>query len=260
MTLSQAWTEMQKWMERYVGEHPFLLIFAVDALIFLLIANKSIRKSIIVPLLCLVPIVINPVLYKYIYRTQRYWRFFWILPVAALIGMAFADLSQKMNKQWVKCIGLIATAGTIVLLGQNIFLPGSGKFRPTDSLYKIDPTIRQKCDIILADNPNPKCIFQWEYWETRQYSGYITQMYGRDIDGYIIGPSSVARKVSSSWDGGPEEQEYIFKVAQEQEYTHIFCRTTEGFDEMAERHGFSILSKTEVWTIYHRKTPEENEA
>ena len=78
MTLSQAWAEMQKWMEGYVGEHPFMLIFAVDSLIFLLIANKSIRKSIIIPLLCMVPIVINPVLYKYIYRTQRYWRFFWI--------------------------------------------------------------------------------------------------------------------------------------------------------------------------------------
>lgn len=253
MSVSQAWAAIKEWVNVYVGKDPVVMILAIDALIYLLIANKSVRKTLIIPILCLVPVIINPILYKYVYKDLRYWRFFWILSETVLIGIAFADLSRKMNKQWVKCAGLIVTAGTIILIGQNVFLPKKGEFKPKENLYKISQTVKTNCDIILADNPNPKCIFQSGVTETRQYSGYITQMYGRDVDGYIMGPSTEAVRVYNSWNGEPEEQEYIFTVAQEKGYTHICCITTEGFDEMATRHGFSILSKTEEWTIYHRK-------
>ena len=260
MSISQAWAEIRQWMNIYTTEHLILFILAIDALIYLLIANKRIRKSMIIPILCLIPIIINPILYKYVYKGLRYWRFFWILPEVVLIGLAFADLSKKINKQWVKCVSLIATAGTLMIMGQNVFLPKAGEFKPKENLYKIDQSVKQNCDIILADNPYPKCIFQRGFTQTRQYSGNITQMYARDVEGYIIGPSKEARIVYNSWNGEPEEQEYIFTVAQEKGYTHICCRTTEGFDEMADQHGFSILSKTDDWTIYHRKTQEENEA
>ena len=59
---------------------------------------------------------------------------------------------------------------------------------------------------------------------------------------YIRVNKRKARIVYNSWNGEPEEQEYIFTVAQEKGYTHICCKTTDGFDEMADRHGFSILS------------------
>ena len=255
MSFSEACKEMLEWMRLYAGEHPLMLILAADALILLLLANKSIRKMIGIPLLVMVPVVINPILYKYLYKDLRYWRFFWILPEAVLIGLAFAEISRKAGKQWVKCVGLVLVAGTLILAGTNPFSPDARIPRPlkkAENLYKINQYVKENCDIILADDPNPRCIFQGGFTQTRQYSSDIKQLYGRDVDGYYMLPSEAGMRVYAAWNGEPEEQEYIFSYAEENDYTHICCETTEGFNEMAAAHGFSILSETEEYTIYHK--------
>lgn len=255
MSVSEAWQEMLEWMRLYVGEQPLMLVLAADALIILLLANRNVRKTIVIPLLIMMPIVINPVLYKFVYKEQRYWRFFWMLPEAVLIGLAFAEICRKTVKQWVRCAALVLTAGTLILAGSYPFAPDAEiprPLKPAENLYKVNQHVKENCDIILADNPSPRCIFQGGFTQTRQYSGDIMQLYGRDVDGYIMAPSENAVRVYDAWNGEPEEQEFIFRFAQENGYTHICCETTEGFNEMASAHGFSILSESEEYTIYHR--------
>lgn len=256
MTILEAWEAIRKWMDLYIGEDPIFLILAVDALIYLLIANKSIRKTIIIPILFMIPVVINPILYKYIYHDLRYWRIFWAFPELILIGLAIVDIARKINNQWTKIICLLATAITIMLAGKYAFAPENrypASFQPANLPYKVSKTVKENCDIILADNPYPKCIFQDGVCETRQYSGYITQLYGRDVDGYIMGPSEEGAKVYKSWNGTTEEHEYIFQIAEEKGYTHICCHSKKELDEMALKHGYSILATTVDYTIYHRQ-------
>ena len=253
MSVAEAWEAMLDWMRSYGGTNWIMLILSGGAAVYLLVAKQNVRKAIIWPIVLLIPVVINPLLYNYIYKDLRYWRFFWLLPEAVLIGLAAADVSRRISAQWAKCVVLAAVAAFVMLTGNNVFLPESGQFYPADSIRKVSPEVREACDIILADNPNPKCIFQdWLANETRQYSGEIMQLYGRDIDGYITEPSMEAVRVHQSWNGTQEEQESIFAFAKEQEYTHICCVTTDGFNEMAEAHGFSLLAETEGRSIYHR--------
>ena len=252
MSISEAWNEMQTWMEKYVDQTPLFLILTAAAAIYLFAVNKSVRKKILVTLLLLVPIVINPVLYKFVYHKLRYWRLFWILPEAVLIGLAFADISTRINRQWIKCICLAGISLVMIFGGKYAFSTESD-IQPMDNIYKVSKIVKQNCDIILADNPTPKCIFQHGMCETRQYSGNIMQLYGRDANGYIIKASKDALKVDSCWHVDPEGQEYIFQYAEENGYTHICCDTELQFDEMAKAHGFSVLSEKDGTTIYHKE-------
>ena len=71
---------MMNWLKLYISEKPAFFIITVLALLYLHIFNQSVRKTIVIPILVLVPVVINPILYKYVFRDLRYWRFFGFLP------------------------------------------------------------------------------------------------------------------------------------------------------------------------------------
>ncbi len=253
MTVSEAWDFMRAWMSFYVNGNPAFLILAGAAFVYLMIVNRNVRKGMLWPILLMVPVVINPVLYKYVYKDLRYWRFFWLLPEAVLIALAVADLGRRVNKQWAKCLVLAAAATVLILTGQNVFSPEAGQFAAADNNRKVSREVRENCEIILADNPAPKCIFQdWIANETREFSGEITQLYGRDIDGYIIWPSEEAVRVKGWWDGTTEEQEGIFAFAEEDGYTHICCLSKEEYGEMAGKHGFVLLAEVNGRSIYKR--------
>lgn len=255
MSLSQAWLEMKEWMSKYAGDSPLFLILAIIAFVYLLIVNRFVRKSIIIPLLLMIPVLINPILYKYIYVDTRYWRLFWIFPETVLIGWAVADLSTRFRFQLVKSLGLIIIAGLIILFGKYAFSPETkipGNFTIAENLYKVNASVKENCDVILADNPHPKCIIQAGATETRQYSGDIIQLYGRDVEGFYIEPSQKALEVDSRWHKDLKDLEYMLTVAEEDDYTHICVRTREGLNDMAAAHGFSVLSENSNWTIYRR--------
>ena len=256
MSVSEAWVEMQDWMAKYVGDRPFILILTAFAAVYLLFFSRMVRRTMVVPLLLMAIIVINPFLYARLYKDLRYWRFFWMFPEIILIGIAFADVSRRMKPQWLKSLSLAVIAAIIILIGKYAFAPETiypNSFEPTANWYKVSAIAKQNCDIILADNPTPKCIFQHNMCETRQVSGEIMQLYGRDANGYIMAASPEALEVDSCWHKEPAKQEYIFQYAEANGYTHICCDTSLGFDEMAAAHGFSILSEMDGSTIYHRE-------
>ena len=254
MTVGEAWGAMRDWMSSYVNGNPVFLILAAMAFVYLMIVNRNVRRGMLWPILLMVPVVINPVLYKYVYKDLRYWRFFWLLPEAVLIGLAVMDLGRRTKKQWAKCLVLVAAAAVLVFTGQNVFLPEAGQFAVADNNRKVSKEVRENCEIILQDNPAPKCIFEdWIAYETREFSGEITQLYGRDIDGYIIWPSGEAEMVKSWWDGSEEEKEQIFAFAANGGYTHICCLSREEFYGMAEKNGYSLLAEVNGRSIFKRK-------
>lgn len=257
MTISKAWHDILYWIKTYSGEKPWILILAILAAVYLFIANKDIKYRMIIPILVLVPVVINPILYKYMYHSQRYWRFFWMLPDVILIGLAFADISKRINNSWLKCLSLFITAGIIILTGRNMFLPSKeNPFMPMDDVRKLRKETREACEVILAENPSPKCVFNdWLKTEVRQYSGDITLMYARDYDGFIIGMDPKDKEIAevSYYNVKEKDWDRFFKYVKEKGYTHLCLRNEdeEDFKAIAEEYGYSLLEKQGNRNIYH---------
>ena len=255
MSIAEAWQEIVHWIEEYTGSNPVIFILALDAAVYLMIVSEDIRKKIIFPLIVLIPIVINPILYKYIYYDLRYWRFFWMLPDAVLIGLAVADICRRVRKAWLKCAVLVVIAASLALIGTNMFLPTEENlFLPAESALKLTPETIEACETILNDNPKPRVIFNdYICIQSRQYSGDIIQMYGRDYDGFIIGMTPEVREIAEvSWYTVKEkDMDRMFQYAFDCGYTHCCLRTMDGLDEIAGRYGFTLLKQFGLYSIYH---------
>lgn len=255
MSIAEAWDQIVYWINEYTGGKAVFLILAIDAAIYLMIVNKDIRKRIIIPILVLVPIVINPVLYKYVYYDLRYWRFFWMLPDAVMIGLAVADICQRIQKGWLKCVSLIAIAGSLALIGTNMFLPTEENlFLPATGPMKLTPETMEACQAIEQENPNAKCIFtDYIVIQARQYSGNFTQLYGRDVDGFIIDMTPEVREIAdASWYvSKTKDPDRLFSYARENGYTHICVRTAENADQYAEAHGYTLMKQFGLYSIFH---------
>ena len=170
------------WAQRYYGD-AFFLIIAVFAYLYLFFFSKENRIRIIYPVLLLCFVIVNPILYKFIFYRIIYWRLFWMLPNS--IAIAYATVRILRNSKTAgKMILLGVIMCIIVLKGTNAF--EHGNFLLTQNMYKISDNVIEVCDVILNVDDSPRCIVPGTlYSEVRQYSGDIELMYGRNIEGYI---------------------------------------------------------------------------
>lgn len=254
MGLGEAWQEMVRWIRDYSADGKAAILWlALASAVYLFIRHKEIRTRILIPLLVLVLLLINPILYAKVYHKLRYWRLFWMFPDCLLIGWAGVDLCGRCRGKLTKGLCLATICLVIAAAGKNVYSARAGYFSPADSLYKVSANTRMICEAILADNPHPKCIFEGGIKsETRQYSGEIEQLYGRDIDGYIMKPSKEVRAFMAEWKTDPPDNGVLFRYARENGYTHVCVYPREGMEEAAEENGYSVLTSVNSWTIYRR--------
>lgn len=179
---------------------------------------------------------------------------FWIFPDCIMIAFAFTDMIQRLKNQWIRCFLILICSCVIALLGMNVFLPEQGYFTPADSAYKIHPETRLICEEILKDNPHPKCMFRDGdlYDETRQYSGDIEQIYGRDSDGYIMPMSAEVSDFLAHWRSETPDWEYAFGFAQQKGYTHLCFYDQFDVEEIACNYGYEELNTISGYVIYHQ--------
>ena len=254
MGLGEACQKMMSWIRDYsAGGKAAILWLAIASAVYLFIRHKEIRTRILIPLLVLVPVIINPILYALVLRKLRYWRLFWMFPDCLLIGWAGVDLCGRCKGEITRCLCLATICLVIAAAGKNVYSARAGLFSPADSLYKVGSSTRQVCEAVLADNPHPKCIFEgWIKNETRQYSGEIEQLYGRDIDGFIIQPPEEIKEFVAEWKTDPPDDNVLFRYARENGCTHVCVYPKEGMDKAAAENGFSMMTSVKSWVIYRR--------
>lgn len=253
MTLPEAVERMGFWISRYAGESGVFLYIALAAGIYLLLFSKQVRIKIMMPIVLMAMVVLNPILYQILFSKIIYWRFFWILQDVVLIGLALTDLCGRFKQGWIRCLCLLLCSGGIVLLGTNVFRPEQGRFIDADSPYKVDPETREVCEVILADNPHPTLIISnWLFSETRQYSGDIIQLFGRDGDGYIYEMDPAVRAFEREFRFGNMSWEEVFQYAMEHNFTHVCFYDRYQIDDIAEQYGYECLAVVGPRIIYHQ--------
>ena len=251
---------------QYAGGFPALLLLSIAGGVYLLVVSRPFRQRLLGPILALAVIVFNPVLYSLLYGNNdlpfvsnyglRYWRFFWLLPQGILIAAAAAHLMGRFAKPFARCLSLVVAAAVIMLAGKNVFMD-ENVFRPSASPYKITPIVKTVCEKVLADDPEPVCMFDNVIsTQAREYSGSIRQLWGRNGNWNTSGDAE-AWEVYNLLEARPRDWEPIFDFAEQRGVTHIsyIVRVKDDPDEMlavAGRHGYEEMDRIDKRIILHR--------
>ena len=214
----------------YVGDYPLMMALSAVACVYLLIASPGFRKRLLWPIVVLALLVFNPVLYSLVYANTslpfvaayglRYWRFFWMLPQAIVIGLAAADLIRRFSRPLARCAALTLAAGIIVATGQNMYY-NEAIFSPARSPYKLSRGPEEVCEVILADDPNPLCLFDKVVTpQARQYSGNIRQVWGRN-GSWSVFADPEGYEIYNVLNSEPRDLERVFAFAVQRGVTHI---------------------------------------
>lgn len=258
--------EMGNAIGLYAGGFPALTLLSIAGAVYLFVVSGEFRRKLLGPAIVLAFIVVNPVLYSLLYGNNnlpfvtsyglRYWRFFWLLPQGILIGATAVHLMRRFSHPLIRCLGLVLASTIIVLAGQNIFLD-KGQFKPAVSPYKINRTTELVCEKVLADNPEPLCMFDNVIsTQARQYSGSIRQLWGRNGTWNVISDPEAWEAYVRLY-ARPREWEPIFAFAEQRGVTHIsyVIRQKDDQEQMlaiAGQHGYEELDRIDKRIILHR--------
>ena len=100
------------WVNEYYGNRGYLL-FAIVAYIYLFFATKESRRKIVYPSVLLAFLVLNPILYKYVYSKIIYWRLMWLLPNTLAIAYATVLFVRKRKHIAVKVIAFVLVLAAV---------------------------------------------------------------------------------------------------------------------------------------------------
>ena len=150
----RAWMQpIIYWVNEYYGNRGYLL-FAIVAYIYLFFATKESRRKIVYPSVLLAFLVLNPILYKYVYSKIIYWRLMWLLPNTLAIAYATVLFVRKRKHIAVKVIAFVLVLAAVVWKGTNVYTH-SGMAKASNQ-QKVDARVQQVCDEMLAVDETPK--------------------------------------------------------------------------------------------------------
>lgn len=237
-------------LNMYYGDY-IILVMTILACIFLVIEDKETKKKFIYPLFVMVFCIICPVLYKFVFKNIIYWRLFWILPDAILISLAIVKLIKKVKSNLIKLVFFALSVVVIVIIGSNVFTKAI--YTQIKNGYKISQDAVDVCEIILNTDEEPRCIMPKSiYSEIRQYSGDLTLMYGRNVQGYIGEASILDEYIYKKMKSKSPQYETILAVAKKENYNFIVCEVSNPIDEgVLEKYNFYEVGSTDNYIIYY---------
>lgn len=168
----------------YYGNEVFVYI-ALGCLLYLLAFEKEVRKKFVIPMLLIAIVVLNPLLYQYVFfKVYMYWRFFWIFSLHLIIGTTIICLLKRIKYDFLKIFIFVIPCFLIISFGNNSF--ESDAFEKTISLEKLPYGVVEVCEKMLELEQEPLVVSDLRFSTyARQYSGKIKQLWGRNADGYI---------------------------------------------------------------------------
>lgn len=241
--------EMINWIKAE-GEGHWLFIAFPVALLCLFIWLKGRRLRFLIPSLLLSVAILNPVFYKKWtdLGLYAYWRILWVVPVIPTVAALIPSIAEKTTKPWAKAA--IAAAGTaLIILGGTFLYKGpGGNFSKAANAAKLPEAAVQAADRLLELEDRPRAVFQYPIGTyLRQYTGEIDQLYGRNIDGYIMSAGSDAWNVHTQLTEG--NLEAVATAMANDGYEYLVADPT-GREDVLIMAGFEQLGTAAGYGIY----------
>ena len=255
----RAWMQpIIYWVNEYYGNRWYLL-FAVVAYIYLFFATKESRRKIVYPSVLLAFLVLNPILYQYVYSKIIYWRLMWLLPNTLAIAYATVLFVRKRKHIAVKVIAFVLVLAAVVWKGTNVYTH-SGMAKASNQ-QKVDARVQQVCDEMLAVDETPKCIAALNLsYEIRQYCGDIELMYGRNVEGYINVIDDLSLRIANEMRSENPNYDYIFAQAMAKNYDFVVLEDYKTVPEdLLNQYGYQIYKNVAGYNLYYCADVEQRD-
>lgn len=168
---------------------PGLAILLLVSSVYLIIAEKDLRKKImlgILPLVVLAGFLLPVTKQLYVAAfdegSDTYYRILWLIPMYVVIGYAACkvvfsfDTRMKQIIVLLACLGVIALTGSLVYFNQYVSV--------AENMYHIPQSVIDVCDLITPKDGEPRvrAVFPSEMVHfVRQYDTDILMPYGREM-------------------------------------------------------------------------------
>ncbi len=232
-------------------EDEAILAFAVIAGLYLFVSEKELRKKLIYPVLLMIFVVLNPVVYYVLKDSfKSYWRIFWLIPDIIIIALAISKLVNSQNRLRNKLFMMAFVTAVIVFLGADIF--AGEEFGKRTNQYGLSETAVSVADTMLSADESPRCICPHNMtWHMRAYNANIETMYGRDIEGYIVYTDYQRSSVSKALEAEEPDYDIVLKAAVDGGFNFIVAAEEHPVDDVTLfQYGFEIYKNTCGYNIY----------
>lgn len=246
--------------------HSFYLI-ALIASVLLLCFFKGKRLQFVLPATLMGLMIANPV-FKHVWESKLhlgyYWRILWIVPVIPLCAALPSMIAGKIKNIHLKGIVAIAFAAVYALTGSYMYTHQYCEFIfPSPNTAKLPASVVKVAEYLLHTKQNPRIIADASISiYIRQYSGEIETLFGRDIEGYIIGPSEEARKVDAELRSENGDMGLVAQIMLNYGYDYLITKdTSEAKRTSLEQNGFELERRVDDYGVYtaHGNPTEKRE-
>lgn len=252
--MSEWVTQIQNYIQQYVNHSPVLYMY-IAGLIFLCFRGKDKRRMIVYPSLLLVIVILNPVLYGYVWIKlieYAFWRMLWMIPVLPVIGCAVVELAGIAKKDWVMYVVTVIFIGIVFFKCDNIYRQ-DGVFVKAENSYKLPQASVDIAHFIMENNDSLTALApSGLYCYLRQYDGDINLVFGRDADTYILPITDeetleLVRLVKEN--GGDAAR--LAELAVKKDVDIIILPVDNSFESL-DSYGYAILNTMHGYYIYQR--------
>ena len=232
-----GWDFIWQNLQNYMGDSKTWYLFPLTLVLILFARKKEYRVLGIYPYLLFFVTVCNPYLITFmgnlIGLSDRYYRFFWIIPIVLLISICTAKaVGALRSKRWLLAVPILLLG---ILLYTDRFQKLRSNWQPTTAnWYKIPPVVLKLSDRIMEDDTNlekraivPLPLSLW----VRQYQPGIELLYSWQEDAtftpeqrnlfFLFRPEEEAKANGEEYDSTPVNLVKAGRLAAELEYNYI---------------------------------------
>ena len=187
------------------------------------------RVRFVLPAMIMSLVIANP-WFKELWENKLhmpyYWRILWCVPVIPLCAALPGMFSEKTENDNIKGLIALLCAGIFALSGSYMYTQKDCEFEvPATNTSKYRQRVVDVAEYILGEKEQPRIVADLSISiYIRQYTGKIQTMYGRDIEGYVIGPSDTATRVYQELSDEDGDMQYVAQTMLDQGYDYLVTR------------------------------------
>lgn len=184
---AEGWEFIRQNLQYFVSESKLWYVFPLLMLLILLKRKKEYRLIGVYPYLIFAVTVCNPFLIDIVERlmgvSDRYYRFFWIIPLGITIGVVCAEIVNKAKRTGIKVLICIITAVFIIGLGCPVYFSETAPDykKKENEFYNSDIIVEVSKELHKHGIEHPVVVYtNWMLYEMSQYDFEIISLFDRE--------------------------------------------------------------------------------
>jgi len=249
--LAEALGDMMRWLDLYAADGVLLIVVLV-CLILLTVMSRNDRRRLFWPLVIGAAVILNPVLYYFVYCRIIYWRLFWLLPDTVIIALTCVRILERLPARMIRVPVFLILCALIMFVGRYTY--GDSSFTKNANPEGVSDSTRAVADYLLSREESPRCLTESSlYMELRQYDGNIRLVYGRNAENYITGAGRRVRRIAAAMKKKDTSYKQVIRLAISRKCNYIIVDKTDPIPRyLRVKYKYEKLRTVSDYIVYYR--------